>query len=77
MLTGVDRHVRSVSVFNAHSGKLVTQLLGHTGNVTALAGCAERVWSASGDGSVRGWAPESGQLLRVLTGHEGWVRTVA
>jgi hypothetical protein len=34
------------------------------------------VWSASGDQSVRGWDPDNGQLLHVLTGHNSWVRCV-
>jgi hypothetical protein len=55
---------------------LITQLLGHTGHVTALAGSSLYVWSASGDQSVRAWDPETGQLQHVLTGHNCWVRCV-
>lgn len=44
--------------------------------MTALAGTSRCVWSASGDQSVRGWDPDSGQLLHVLTGHNSWVRCV-
>jgi WD40 repeat protein len=56
-----------------------TQPPGHTGSVTALAfhpGGAVLA-SASTDRTLRLWAPQTGQALKVLEGHTAWVQGLA
>jgi hypothetical protein len=57
-----------------------TVLEGHTSSVTAVCavqvGGRELLASASHDGTVRLWDPETGQPGRALEGHTGWVTGV-
>ncbi|KAL3898879.1 MAG: hypothetical protein SGPRY_012752 [Prymnesium sp.] len=55
---------------------------GHSGGVKALAldPAAERVYSGSGDGTIRVWrldAGHQGECSHTFTGHSGWVKALA
>ncbi len=55
------------------------RLTGHTGDVFALAWSPDGsllASSASNDTLIRLWNPSSGEQVRVLEGHESWIRSV-
>jgi WD40 repeat protein len=66
-------------VLDAPGGMLLMTLVGHAGEVTALAADADfrRLLSASEDGSVRVWDAGSGELLQVFDHKRLGVRAVA
>jgi hypothetical protein len=70
---------RSVRVWDASSGQVVSTLKGHEDWVRSVAFSPDgrRIVSGSNDGSVRVWDASSGQVVSTLKGHEGWVRSVA
>jgi WD40 repeat protein len=56
------------------------ELVGHTGQVGALAWTPDGAILASGainDNTIRLWNPATGRLIRTLTGHTGWIRSLA
>ncbi|MDG4834077.1 hypothetical protein O7627_32965 [Solwaraspora sp. WMMD1047] len=64
------------------SGTTHRILTGHTSGVQAVAVLPgpdgrHHIISASDDGTVRVWDPDTGNQLTELTGHTGWVRAVA
>jgi len=72
---GVDGVAR---LWNTDTGKLITAFSKHTGPITAVRfGPRGQIWSASTDGSIRGW-DESGNESTVLKGgHQGAVNSIA
>lgn len=66
----------TISIWDASDGSFVTRMDGaHMHGVSALAFSPDgkRIASGSGDGSIRLWDVETGQLLIILDGHESLV----
>ena len=64
-------------VWDTETGKLVTVLQGHSGNVLAAANpVGDRIATASTDGTARVWEAETGRLVLQLDGHTGFVEAV-
>ncbi|MEM6256303.1 MAG: NB-ARC domain-containing protein [Cyanobacteria bacterium P01_D01_bin.156] len=55
----------------------IRDLAGHTGRVWSVAAHGYWVASASDDGTIRIWNLQTSCCVKVLTGHQHWVRTVA
>jgi WD40 repeat protein/serine/threonine protein kinase len=69
----------TVRIWNANPDSQTT-LRGHTGWVHALAFRPGDRWelaTGSGDGTLKIWNRSTGTLLRTLTGHRGWIFSVA
>jgi WD40 repeat protein/DNA-binding SARP family transcriptional activator/energy-coupling factor transporter ATP-binding protein EcfA2 len=68
-----------VGLFDTSTGRLLAELVGHHGTITAAAFSAdtELVATASNDGSAAVWAVPSGVRQQVLEGHAGSVLGVA
>ncbi|MEE2046448.1 hypothetical protein Q7689_24245, partial [Nocardiopsis tropica] len=66
------------SLLRAGGLGLQHRLTGHNGPVLSVVFSpgGDQVASASADGMVRVWDPETGQEVRTLTGHDDWVRSV-
>lgn len=66
-------------VLEPAGGAMLRVLVGHTGQITAVALSADRKRAVSGseDKTVRVWDLEGNQPPRVLEGHTDWVRAVA
>jgi len=66
-------------IFDAHSGKQVALLEGHSAQVwgVAFSPNAKLLASASWDKTVRFWDGDTGQIVRVCEGHSGHVYSVA
>ena len=70
---------KTVTVWNAVTGKLQRTLRGHTSLVASVAFSPDGMLlaSASFDRSIRIWVLETGETLEILNGHEAEVRMVA
>jgi WD40 repeat protein len=70
---------RTVKVWDAHDGRLLRSLEGHTDSVNAVAVSPDGrfIVSGSDDKTVKVWDAASGRLLRSLDGHTDRVRAVA
>ncbi|HEY9826456.1 MAG TPA: NB-ARC domain-containing protein [Stenomitos sp.] len=70
---------RAVYLWDATTGKCIRRFEGFNDRVFAVAFSPEGDWLATGseDGMVRVWSVGTGELLRVLAGHTGEVRSVA
>jgi predicted NACHT family NTPase len=70
---------KTARIWNAHSGRCLTKLKGHTGSVRSVAFSTEdtRIVSGSDDQTVRIWDAQNGHPLMVLQGHTKSVRSVA
>ena len=66
-------------IYDAHAGKELALLTGHTGEVSGVSFSPDGATLATGslDYTVRLWDMNTGTLLRTLTGHTGGVETVA
>lgn len=66
-------------VFDIQTGKVLRELAGHQGAITAVAVAPEgrQVATASDDRSLRLWDLSSGKVLRSFLGHESYVKCVA
>ncbi|MFG6102338.1 sigma factor-like helix-turn-helix DNA-binding protein [Leptothoe sp. EHU-05/26/07-4] len=74
---GNDWHIKLWQSFQEDPNTPIRDLAGHTGRIWGVTAHAEWVASASDDGTVRIWDLESGSCVKVLIGHQHWVRTVA
>lgn len=72
------RHHASAVVMNAKTGAWLFELLGHTGQVVAVAISSDSRFAVTGsaDGTARVWDLETGDTLRVLEGRGSPVRIV-
>jgi WD40 repeat protein len=61
----------AVSVWDLETGALEATLRGHRGSILALLVHADRLYSASADGTVREWAAGTWEELRVLVACDG------
>ena len=77
LASGSDDH--KVRLWDAHSGKCLKALYGHTSRVWSVAFSLDGKILASGsdDQTVRLWDVSTGQCLHVLPGHTNWIRTIA
>jgi WD40 repeat protein len=68
-----------IKIWNANTGKLVTNLKGHTEKVTCLAWTADggRLISGSFDYSIRTWDTSTWRQIAVLTEHTSYVVGIA
>ncbi|MDE0400559.1 MAG: T9SS type A sorting domain-containing protein [Candidatus Poribacteria bacterium] len=66
-------------IYDAHSGKELRLITGHTSFVLSISYSPDGQTLASGsaDNTVRLWNPNTGQHKKTLKGHTGWVRSVA
>jgi WD40 repeat protein len=73
---GLDK---TVTLWDAASGREIRTLKGHTDSVYSVAYSPDgrRLASAGQNGTVRVWDAETGQEIRTLTGRTGWVHSVA
>ncbi len=71
---------QQVSLHDATTLNEVTTFSGHTGSVTSLAWSSDSKLLATGastDNTIRVWNVQSRQISHILTGHEGWIRSLA
>lgn len=70
---------REAMVVNTDTGKTAQRFKNHTIGFNAVAVSPDKHWLAAAgmDNSVRLWDLETGECLPPLTGHTGWVRSVA
>jgi WD40 repeat protein len=68
-----------IKIWVAKTGKLITNLKGHTGTVYCLAWTADgsTLISGSMDTSIRTWNTTTWQQIKVLTGHTSLVHGIA
>jgi WD40 repeat protein len=68
-----------VKVWDAHTGKELLSLEGHTNMVVSVAFSpgGTRLASASGDRTVKVWDARTGKELFTLKGHTNWLGSVA
>ena len=66
-------------IYDAHSGREIDLLTGHTGWVISVAFSPDgnTIVSGSRDDTIRLWDANTGRLIRTLTGHTGSVLSVA
>ncbi len=69
----------TASVFNVKSGKVLTELKGHTAPIVSLCFSHDgtRIATGSTDKTVRLWNSQNGQCLATLNGHTGPIALVA
>jgi WD40 repeat protein/transcriptional regulator with XRE-family HTH domain len=72
-------HDRTVRLYDAHSGRLLKTLAGHTHYITQVCFRSDSslLASSSYDGTVRLWDPGTGQCVRTLQGHTAHVWAAA
>jgi WD40 repeat protein len=71
---------RTVKIWDAASGQLLSTLNGHRDVVTTCASSLDETFrfvSGSGDGVLKIWDARTGQELFTLTGHTGAIRSCA
>ena len=65
-------------IWDPYTGQTLHNLIGHTGEVAALAVAPDGAWLASaGDrrATVRIWDPHTGQALHTLIGYTGEIKS--
>jgi len=74
-----NSHEFRVSIWDANTGKFITHLKGHAGDVNCLAWTADgkTLISGSYDSSIRMWNTTTWQQINVLTGHTSYVKAIA
>jgi WD40 repeat protein/serine/threonine protein kinase len=71
---------QQVSIRDTTTLNEVATFSGHTGSVTSLAWSFDSTLLATGasnDNNIRVWNVQSRQITYILTGHEGWIRSLA
>jgi WD40 repeat protein len=78
-IAGEGAESKTVQLWDARRGKLVTTLAGHTGAVWSVAFCPDgkRLVSGSMDQTIRVWDLATEQPVETLRGHAGAIRQVA
>jgi hypothetical protein len=73
-----DPQVQGALIANVYEGQ-ERQRLHHGGRVYSVSYSPDgsTLATASADGTVKLWTPESGDLIRTLSGHEGWFTSVS
>jgi WD40 repeat protein len=76
---GADGSDRTTRLWDAATGRQVSQLKGHSGGVRSVAFSPDgtAIATASDDDAVRLWDAATGELQTTLTGHTHWVNAVA
>lgn len=67
-----------IKFWDVEIGKLISELVGHTGNINTIAFRSDGkvLVSGSSDQTIKLWSVETSQLIKTITGHSDWVRSV-
>ena len=67
-----------IKFWDVEIGKLISELVGHTGDINTIAFSPDGkvLVSGSSDQTIKLWSVEKSQLIKTITGHSDWVRSV-
>jgi len=76
---GAPSGEQSVRLWDASSGDLLSEIVGHQSNISCVAFSPDGAWLATGgaDNAIKLWSSATGQELRTLKGHTGQVNSLA